>query len=368
VTSDRDREPRTETGGRPLAMQSQGDRGPAYTAAVERSEAAFSHVRRVLGGPARLIDDAGELAALAAALPPETPVRIDDTVRATDPEQANVSAVAVTMTTYAQTPLTPVRDEQGRDYDVLYPGIDLGTVLLPDAAADPGDPGTWKPWRAWDRMTDDQDTGEPAEALNAIAAVIDLIADKLTDTELSPSGFLPSGSVVPVGINNAATRLADLAEGLRGLAALAAEEARRDLEDDDGADRIGTAFITRMTGRAPADGPALEYLLRQAAADGKPLGDGEAWDFPAIRDAHDAALTQALAAAGITWQPGEPAAVLSPGLALGDVARIWTESCDRAAEAIAGIVTETTAGRPAGGTIRPGGAPGRRWVTQGGLS
>jgi hypothetical protein len=46
------------------------------------------------------------------------------------------------MTTYAETPLT---------------GIELGTVLLPDAGADPGDPGTWKPWRSWDRMADSQD-------------------------------------------------------------------------------------------------------------------------------------------------------------------------------------------------------------------
>jgi hypothetical protein len=123
-----------------------------------------------------------------------------------------------------------------------------------------------------------------------------------------------------------------------------------------------------VTGRAPATGPALEYLLRQAAAGGKPLGDGEAWDYPAIRDAHDAALTRALAVGGVTWQPGEPAAVLPPGQSVGDTARIWTESCDRAAEVVAGIAAEATAGRPAGDTVRPDGAPGRRWVTHGGLS
>jgi hypothetical protein len=359
-----DGEPRTETGRRPLAMASQGDRGPAYTAAVERSGAAFDHVRRVLGGPVRLIGDAGELAALAAGLLPETPVSIGDVVQVAVPGQASVPAVAVTVTTYAGTPQTPVRDERGREYDVLYPGIELGTVLLPGPDADPGDPGTWKPWRAWDRMADAQDRGEADEALNAIAAVIDLIKDKLTDTGLSPSGFLAAGSVVPAGIAGAAGRLADLAEGLRGLAALAAEEARRDLEDDDGTDRIGIAFLTRVTGRAPATDPALGYLLCQAAADGKPLGDGEAWDYPAIRNAHDTALTRALATSGITWQPGEPAAVLPPGQSIGDTARIWTESCDRAAEAVAGIAAETTAGRPAGDTVRPDNAPGRQWVTE----
>ena len=246
-----DGEPCAETGRRPLAMASQGDRGPAYTAAVERSGAAFDHVRRVLGGPVRLVGDAGELAALAAALLPETPVSVGDIVRVAVPGQANVSAVAVTVTTYAGTPAMPVRDERGREYDVLYPGIELGTVLLPGSGAEPGDPGSWQPWRTWDRMADAQDRGEADEALSAIAGVIDLIKDKLADTELSPSGFLPAGSVVPAGIAGAAAQLAGLAEGLRGLAALAAEEARRDLQDDDGTDRIGIAFLTRVTGRAP---------------------------------------------------------------------------------------------------------------------
>lgn len=366
-----DGEPCAETGRRPLAMASQGDRGPAYTAAVERSGAAFDHVRRVLGGPVRLVDDAGELAAIAAALLPETPVSVGDIVRVAVPGQANVSAVAVTVTTYAGTPAMPVRDERGREYDVLYPGIELGTVLLPGSGAEPGDPGTWQPWRTWDRMADAQDRGEADEALNAIAGVIDLIKDKLADTELSPSGFLPADSVVPAGIAGAAAQLAqlaELAEGLRGLAALAAEEARRDLQDDDGTDRIGIAFLTRVTGRAPATDPALEYLLRQGAADGKPLGDGEAWDYPAIRDAHAAALTQMLAAGGVTWQPGEPSAVLSPGATIGDTARAWTESCDHAAEVIAAIARETAVGRPAGDGIRPDNAPGRQWVTPGGLS
>ncbi len=57
-------------------MRSQDDRAPAYTAAVERSEAAFAAVRAVLGGPARLLGTAGELAELAVALPPETPMLV----------------------------------------------------------------------------------------------------------------------------------------------------------------------------------------------------------------------------------------------------------------------------------------------------
>lgn len=338
------------------------DRGPAYQDALERSEAAFGHVRRVLGGQARLIDDAGQLAELAAALPSETPVSVDDVIRETVPGQGRVSAVAVTVTAYAVAPDTPVRDNRGTEYHVLVPGIQLGPVLLPDAEADPGDPQQWKPSGAWDQMLDIQDRGEANEALDAIAAVIDRLRDRLLDEDGNPSGFLTAGSVVPVGIGNAAARLADVAEGLRGLALLAAEEARHDAQDD-GTDRIGIAFISRMTGRAPADDEAIGYLLHQQAGEGAALGLGEAWDIRAVRAAHDGTLTAMLAAGGITWQPGQDAAVLSPGMDLGDVARTWSESCDRAAEIIGAVAEETAVGRPAGDGLRDEGAPGRRWVT-----
>jgi hypothetical protein len=356
------REPRTVTGGRPLAMRSQDDRGPAYTAAVERSEAAFDRVRQALGGQARLVDDAGQLAELATALPPETPVRLDDVVRVAVPGQGNVSAVAATMITFAETPATPVRDNRGVEHDVLLPGVELATLLLPSADAAPGDPGTWKPWRPWDQMNDILDSGEPAEALEAIAGILERIKGKLTDPGASPSGFLPTGSLVPAGITGAAAKLADLAEGLRGLALLAAEEARHDIEDDDGTDRVGIAFIARVTGRVPVTDPAIDYLLDHAGG-GAALGGGEAWDYPAIRAAHDATLTQMLAVAGITWQPGDATAVLSPGLTIGDITRAWTESCDRAAEIVAAIAGEAAGGRPAGGGIRGNAEPGRRWVT-----
>jgi hypothetical protein len=356
-------EPRTVTGGRPLAMRSQGDRGPAYAAAVERSEAAFAHVRRVLGDQGVvLVDDAAQLAAIAASLPPETPVHVDDVVKVAVPGQGHVSAVAVTMTTLAETPATPVRDSRGVEHDVLLPGVQLGTVLLPSADAAPGEPQHWKPWRAWDKMLDTLDYGEPAEALDAIAGILDKVRGKLTDPELSPSGFLPRDSLVPAGIAGADAKLAELAEGLRMLSLLAAEEARRIDEDDDGTDRIGIAFIARVTGRAPVTDPAIAYLLDQAGG-GEALGDGEAWDYPAIRAAHDATLAPMLAIGGITWQPGDPIAVLSPGLTIGDITRTWSESCDRAAEIIAAIAGETAGGRPEGNDIRGDAAPGRRWVT-----
>jgi hypothetical protein len=68
-------------GGRPLAFRAQDDRGAAYAAAVERSEAAFAHVRRALGGRARMVNTGAELAAVAAALPPEVSVLLDGVMR-----------------------------------------------------------------------------------------------------------------------------------------------------------------------------------------------------------------------------------------------------------------------------------------------
>jgi hypothetical protein len=111
-------------------MRAQDDRGPGYTAAVERSEAAFGHVRGVLGDAPKVVDTAGELAALTAALPPETALIIDETVRVAGPGQPDdgwVSAVVATMVTMAERPLTPVHDRQGREHDVLVPGLQLGT-------------------------------------------------------------------------------------------------------------------------------------------------------------------------------------------------------------------------------------------------
>ncbi len=109
---------------RPLAMRSQDDRGPAYAAAVERSEAAFAAVHAVLGEAPRLLDTAGELAALAAALPPETPLFIADWPRIAVGERPGdgwVSAVAATMATVVEQPVTPVRDNAGREHDVIAP-------------------------------------------------------------------------------------------------------------------------------------------------------------------------------------------------------------------------------------------------------
>jgi len=159
------------TGERPLAMRAQDDRGPAYNAAVERSEAAFRHVRDVLGDTPRVVDTAGELAALAAALPPETALDIDETVRTTGPRQPGagwISAVVATMVTMAERPLTPVRDRQGREHDVLVPGLQLSTWVLP--SADAPVPAESRAYGYYNRMIEALEREGPAESLAAAAA------------------------------------------------------------------------------------------------------------------------------------------------------------------------------------------------------
>lgn len=70
-----------------------------------------------------------------------------------------------------------------------------------------------------------------------------------------------------------------------------------------------------------------------------------------------------LAIRGITWEPGEAHAALTPGMTAGDAAAIWRKARNLAATHLGAITAEATDGRPAGEAIRPEDAPGRRWVT-----
>ncbi len=119
-------------GERLLAIRSQDDRGPAYTAAVERSEAAFAAVRAVLGDRPRLVGNAGELAELAAALPPETSLWLDGAPRIGAGQRPGpdwVEAIGATVATVVERPVTPVCDNAGREHDVMVPGVQFGVFL-----------------------------------------------------------------------------------------------------------------------------------------------------------------------------------------------------------------------------------------------
>ena len=212
-------------GERPLAMRAQDDRGPAYNAAVERSEAAFRHVQDVLGDAPKVVDTAGELAALAAALPPETAVDIEQTTRIAAPGQPGdgwVSAVVATMVMMAEQPLTPVRDRQGREHDVPVPGLQLGRWVLP--SADAPVPAESRAYGYYDRMIEALDREGPAGSLPAVAAALEHIAALLDDDTDGPGAFLSFGSAVAAQITGQAQQLRDAATALAALVPLAAAE------------------------------------------------------------------------------------------------------------------------------------------------
>ncbi len=214
-------------GRRPLAMRSQDARGPAYTAAVEQSEAAFAAVRGVLGDGV-LVDTAGELADLAGALPPETPVLLADWPRIAAGEQAEdgwVEAVGATLAMVAGPPVTPVRDQAGREHDVISPALQLGVFVLPG----PGDgvPGETEACGYYARAIEALEREGPGVSLPAVGALLRHIADLLSpDSDCSPAGYLPDGSPVAGDIAGEAWRLRDAAATLTEIARAAeAEEA-----------------------------------------------------------------------------------------------------------------------------------------------
>jgi len=360
-----ERENEWETGRWPLAVPSQDDRGPAYTAAVERTEAAFRHAREAIGDGV-VIDTAGELARLAAALPPEMSVLVDDVVRVAGDSQGDDlrSAVVARIATLAERPETPVRDHRGAEHHVLVPGLELGTVLLPG-----GDPATaggeTRPWRAWDKMLDSVDRDGPGDSLAAVAAVLDRIAALLTDPDDGAGRYLLRNSPIDDAIAAEASRIRDAATALSGLATAAAAEEDADVAGAGGP--VPLDALARQHDCAVITDPELiERSLWSSDRPGWPapvLGEAEAWDYPAVQADCNALISAMLATEGITWVPGAAEATLPDGMGLPWAAYIWRECCGRLGGLLDTIATETLKGRPAGDVVRSPGVPGARWVT-----
>ena len=184
-----------EVGDRPLAMRSQDDRGAAYTAAVERSEAAFRDVCAVLGEGPKLADTAGDLAAIVSALPPETGLTLDEAPRIAvgeRPGEGLVTAVVATVQMMAERPVTPVRDNAGREYDVIVPALKLGTWLLP--GPDAPVPAKTQACGYYARAIEALKNDGPSVSLPAVSALLQHIADLLAPGDYSPAQYLPDAS------------------------------------------------------------------------------------------------------------------------------------------------------------------------------
>jgi hypothetical protein len=248
-------------GRRPLAMRSQDDRGPAYTAAVEQSEAAFAAVRGVLGDGA-LVDTAAELAAVAEALPPETPVLLAEWPWIAAGEQTGhgwVEAVGATMAMVAGPPVTPVRDQAGREHDVIRPALQLGVFVLP--GPDAGIPQETQACGYYARAIEALEREGPGVSLPAVGALLRHIADLLSpDSDCSPAGYLTDQSP-------AAGYIAEEAWCLRDAAAALAEIGRAAEAEETAADDEGDGEQAAVT-------DAMTEAFRAAAAitPGGPFG------------------------------------------------------------------------------------------------
>lgn len=194
-----------------------------------------------LGDTRRWSIPPGALAALAAALPPETCLDIEETVRVAGPGQPDdgwVSAVVATIVTMAEQPLTPVRDRQGREHDVFVPGLQLGRWVLP--GPDAPVPAESRAYGYYDRMIEALkrealEREGPVESLPAVAAALEHIAALLGDDTDGPGAFLPFGSAVAAQITGQAQQLRDVATALAALVPLAAaEEAGEDADTTEG--------------------------------------------------------------------------------------------------------------------------------------
>lgn len=102
------------------------------------SEAALA-ARAVLGSP-RLVETVGDLATLAARLPQEMPLLIDDVVRIDgaaheEPGEEACTGVVADLVLVAGPRATPIRDDRGREHDVLDPALQLGARVLPASGA-----------------------------------------------------------------------------------------------------------------------------------------------------------------------------------------------------------------------------------------
>jgi hypothetical protein len=222
-----------EAGDRPLAMRAQDDRGPAYTAAVERSEAAFQDVWAALGETPQLVDTAGDLAAIASALPPETGLTLDDAPRIAAGERPGegwVTAVVATIQMMVERPVTPVRDNAGREHDVIVPALKLGTWLLagPDAPV----PAKTQACGYYARAIEALENDGPGVSLPAVSTLLRHIADLLAPGDYSPAQYLPDPSPAAREITAQVQRLRHVALRLAEIAPAAEAEENGPPDDD----------------------------------------------------------------------------------------------------------------------------------------
>lgn len=159
----------------------------------EQQKAAFAAVKDGLGRVPAEFSTAGELAALMARLPPDTPVSVAETVRL-DPGlelgvTQNCTAAAARIVKLLELATDEVvEDGQARDMGVLRPGVELGAVIVAVGATVPEETVAFQPY---ERAVEALDRGDLDAVLDGEVELLTWMANTLThddpdDTETVP--------------------------------------------------------------------------------------------------------------------------------------------------------------------------------------
>ncbi len=225
-------EPQDRRGELPISRQALG----------EQQLAAGNAVTDVLDRVGREFGTAARLATLMAALPPDTPVHIAETVHA-DPDlprgTPTVTAVAAQAISLMEPEPVDVVETDGsiQQYGRMVPAVELGAVIVAEGSPVPP-PYKTVPYPPQERALHALRFGDIDATLSAHVRLLREIAEILTDTPAGPDG---TPETVPSWVEDADLReqIGIEADRLRQSAArldalrrhIAGREAARDAEE-----------------------------------------------------------------------------------------------------------------------------------------
>ncbi|MFY1599831.1 hypothetical protein [Micromonospora sp. WMMD737] len=254
---------------------------------ADQQQAAARAVTDVLARMPREFATAGELAALMAALPADTPVSVAWTVRADPDLPAGPTHIAYTAAgiNLLEPDLVDVIDVDSRvrSYGRLTPGVELGAVVVAEGQPAPAETVAYQPN---ERALDALGAGDAEATLTALVELLRWMAELLPDTPEGEDGTPETVAqwVTDVSIRARlgieATRLTYSAERLANLCRDLADREAAQLAEDDQAEYERRVAELRD---APAGGYPASWITN-----GLPAMDNRI-DDSAARDAYLAA-------------------------------------------------------------------------------
>lgn len=147
-------------------------------------------VREVLARFPGEVTNSGQVAALMAALPADTPVSIAETVHVDPdlpPDAPTITAVTVKGVNLMEAEPVDVVDGDGqvRQYGRIVPGVQLGAVIVAEGQPAPDKTVAYLPY---ERAEDALAVGDVDATLAAYAELLRWMAERLTETVPGPDG------------------------------------------------------------------------------------------------------------------------------------------------------------------------------------